>query len=276
MPGPSNKLSSVYGFSSKAPGLETPPNDDFDDDFAPEAASIISSTFFSGSHNSISDIVFRSSDGVLFYANAHDLLRASGSAFEQFLGSALSEERFQVDTGAVIDVPESSGVLDIIVHTLYKLSCARHLPTIDDIERAVYHMPVYGVDPKAHIVPTNPLFDLLLSHAPLYPVRVYTLAGHFRAHELAVKTSSYLLSYNLADLSDEISIRMGPIYLNKLMALHLNAMESLKRIILQPPNAHARTKICDSNEQKKTARAWALAASYLAWDSNPGKFSVVF
>ncbi|KAH9477870.1 hypothetical protein JR316_0010102 [Psilocybe cubensis] len=274
LPGSSNTLSLVYNISNKAPGLETPPEDEADQPhYVPGATSLISTAFFSGSHNSISDVVFRSSDGVMFYVGTDDILHKSGNAFEPFLGSSLSEERFKIRNGAIIDIPESSAVLDVILHTLYHISCARHAPTIDDIEEAVYRMPVYGIDPKAHIVPANPLFDLLLSKAPLYPLRIYTLAGHFRAHELALKTSSHLLSYNLANLTDEISIRMGPIYLNKLMALHLNTVDSLKKIILQPPDPHGRSNLCGSDEQKALARAWALSASYLAWDSNPGELA---
>ncbi|PPQ92125.1 hypothetical protein CVT25_007956 [Psilocybe cyanescens] len=284
-PGPSSKFSDVYYKpSSEVPGLATPPQDNHNWGTLPdsetskvpsqppsEAASItISSSFFPGSHNSVSDTTFRSSEGVLFYTNARDILRTSAHAFEAFLGAPLSDTRFR--GGAVIDIPESSAVLDVIVHTLYRLSCATHIPPFEDLETAVCRMRVYGMAPTAHIAPSTPLFDLLLAHAPLHPLRVYILGAHFGLHALAVRASAHLLAYDLAELTDELSRRMGPVYLNRLMGLHFNTVNSLKSIILQPPGAHAKTKTCDVDEQKKMSRAWALAASYLAWDANPGQF----
>ncbi|PPQ69912.1 hypothetical protein CVT25_002470 [Psilocybe cyanescens] len=244
--------------------LITPPDEE-PGSTRPEVVSI-SSSFFPGSHNAVSDIILRSSDTVLFYVNANAILRTSKNVFEKFLGFSLDDKRFQ-DT--IIDIPESAVVLNIIVHTLYGLSCAKHNPPFEDLETAINRMPAYGLIPKVYIVPSSPLFDLLLSHAPIYPMQIYTLAGHFGIHDLAVKCSSHLLSYNLADLTDDMCKRMGPTYLKRLMCLHLNILDALKSIILQPPYPHPANRNCDHNEQKKLGRAWALAASYLAWDSRP-------
>ena len=215
----------------------------------------------------ISDTVFRSTDGVLFYVNASVLLKASKSIFEAFLGASLQDKRFR---DAILDIPESSSVLNIIIHTIYGLSCAKHSPPFDDIETAVDRMPVYGLMPSTFIKPSSPLFQLLLSHAPVQPIRIYALAGHFGLDELAVQTSSHLLSYELSGLTDDLAKRMGAVYFKRLMCLHINLLDSLKAIILQPPPPHPATDTCDFMEQKKLSRAWALAASYLAWDSRPG------
>lgn len=214
-----------------------------------------------------SDTVFRSADGVLFYVNAKAFIKVSKTIFEAFLGGSLEDKRFR-DT--IIDVPESSSILNIIIHTIYGLSCAKHSPPFDDIETAVNRMPVYGLTPSAHIMPSSPLFELLLSHAPVQPIRIYALAGHFGIEELAIQTSSHLLSYDLSDLTDELAKRMGAVYFKRLMCLHMNLLDSLKATILQPPRPHPATEACSFVEQKKLSRAWALAASYLAWDSRPG------
>uniref|UniRef100_A0A8H8CR96 BTB domain-containing protein n=1 Tax=Psilocybe cubensis TaxID=181762 RepID=A0A8H8CR96_PSICU len=245
--------------------LITPPDEEPSCPTRPEVLSI-SSSFFPGSHNAVSDIILRSSDAVLFYVNSQTILKTSKNAFDKFLGFSLDDKRFR-DT--IIDIPESAVVLNIIVHTLYGLSCAKHNPSYEDIETAINRMPAYGLIPKLYIVSSSPLFDLLLSHAPIYPIQIYSLAGHFGIHELAVKCSSHLLSYNLSNLTDETCKRMGPKYLKRLMCLHMNIIDSLKTIILQPPYPHGATRQCDLDEQKKLSRAWALAASYLAWDSRP-------
>ncbi|KAF9482932.1 hypothetical protein BDN70DRAFT_874347 [Pholiota conissans] len=226
----------------------------------------VSSIFFPGSHKPPSDTIFRSSDTVLFYVHCNTILKASRQAFEIFLKAPLSEPQFR---NAVIDIPETSSILNIILNTVYGQSCAKNSPDFDDLEKAVDQMPLYGIPPTKHLLPDTPLFDTLISHAPIYPIRVYALAGKFNAYELAVKTSSHLLSYRLSELTDELAIKMGAIYLRRLMTLHMTLIDTLKTIILQPPPPHPSTRTCDFVEQKKLSRAWALAASYLAWDSRP-------
>jgi hypothetical protein len=132
-------------------------------------------------------------------------------------------------------------------------------------------MHIYGLVPSECITPSTPLFEALLSYAPIDPIRVYALAGELSLSALAEQTSSHLLSYNLADISDDLAKRMGAKYLRRLMVLHLTRLEELKRIILCPPSPHLPTRECDASDQKNLSRAWPLAASYLAWDSSPGK-----
>ena len=128
----------------------------------------------------------------------------------------------------------------------------------------------YGVNPKLCIVPSSPLYTLLLSHAPLHPLEVYALAASHDLRELAAATSSHLLSFSLATLSDAVAERIGPIYLKRLFFLHFGRVDALKRLLLPPPHPHAPTPWCDFTEQKKLTRAWALASAYLAWDARPG------
>ncbi|KAF8148625.1 hypothetical protein B0H34DRAFT_204696 [Crassisporium funariophilum] len=226
----------------------------------------VSSSFFPGSHRWVSDTIFRSSDSVLFYVNLEVMLQASSNAFHRVLVGPL-EEKLIGDV--IIDIPESSVVLNIILHAMYGMSCARHSPTMEELETAVNRLPFYGITPKIHIVPSSPLFELLLSHAPLARLRLYVLAAHHDLYELAVRTSSHLLSLDLSDITDDIAKRMGPIYLKRLMCLHLTCLETLKAIILLPPHPHPTTRKCTFVEQKQLSRAWTLAASYLAWDSKP-------
>jgi hypothetical protein len=175
-----------------------------------------------------------------------------------------------VPTERLIPVPETSTVLNIILHVLYGTSSAQHSPTFDALTTAVDRMPFYDLVPKQHIIPRTPLYDLLLTHAPLFPIQLYTLAGHHELYGLAVATSSHLLSYPLANLPEEMAERMGALYLKKLLCLHLDRFNALKDILLSPPHPHPPTKECSFTEQKKLTRAWALVAAYLAWDARPG------
>jgi len=209
---------------------------------------------------------------VLFYVNSHLITRTCPDAFKVLLHAPLNDKKFR---GVVVDIPEHSTILNVILHVFYNMSPAHHSPPLEVLEDAVQRMSVYGLNPSNHIIPSKPLFDLLLSHVCVSAIRVYTLAGQHGLHDLAERVSSHLLSYTLSDLSDDLAKRMGAKYLRRLMALHFTRVEELKRIILLPPPPHPATADCDFLEQKKLGRAWALAASYLAWDSRPGTFPFI-
>ena len=116
-----------------------------------------------------------------------------------------------------------------------------------------------------------PLSTLFLGTAPQVPIEFYALAGAYDLNHLAIPISSFLLSYSLASLTDELAVKMGPLYLKRLFFLHLGRVEALKRLLLPPPQAHGPSANCDFTEQKKLTRAWALASAYLAWDVRPGE-----
>jgi len=220
----------------------------------------VSSTFYPGSHENPSDIVFKSTDGVLFYLHSQILLESSKDNFRDLL---------YVSDGDVVEVPETSAVLNVIVHMLYGMSCAKNSPSFDILEAAVDRMPRYGITPKINITPLTPLYNLLLSYAPLVPIQLYTLAAHHNLYGLALSASPHLLSYHLPDMSEEQAIRMGSVFLKRLMTLHMHRVEGLKRIIAQPPHPHQPSIDCDFSDQKKLARAWTLVSAYLAWDAQP-------
>ncbi|KAM6495933.1 hypothetical protein JOM56_008639 [Amanita muscaria] len=228
----------------------------------------VSTTFYPGSqHDSMPpDIILLSSDNVFFYVHSAVLLGASENAFNSLLASHSPATEGQEP---VITVPETSATLNIILHVIYDMSCAHYSPSYPLLVTSVDRLPVYGVNPKSRITPSAPLYALLLSHAPLFPLDLYALAAAHDLYNLAVATSSHLLSFPLASLSDEMAVRMGPIYLKRLFFLHFGRSDALKRVLLPPPHPHPATPWCDFTEQKKLTRAWALASAYLAWDARP-------
>jgi len=133
----------------------------------------ISTTFYPGALTLESDVCFSSSDTVLFYVHSYIIWAASETAFSSFLS-------------------EEAAVLNIILHTLYSTSCAQHSPSLQTMVTAVERMPFYNLDPVQFIQPGLPLYTLLLSSAPLYPIEIYCLAAKFNLEGLAVNTSSHL------------------------------------------------------------------------------------
>ncbi|KAJ3506043.1 hypothetical protein NLJ89_g7096 [Agrocybe chaxingu] len=203
-----------------------------------------------------------------FYVHSHVLLAASENGFRGLLPAPPPSSEGQ---DPILNVPDNSTVLNVVLHTVYDMSCAHYSPSFATLVTAVNRLPVYGVSPRPHIAPTTPLFSLLLSHAPLHPLELYALAASYDLYDLAVSTSSHLLSFPLASLTDEMAEHIGPVYLKRLFFLHFGRSDALKRVLLPPPRPHAPTPFCDFTEQKKLTRAWALASAYLAWDARPGK-----
>ena len=131
---------------------------------------------------------------------------------------------------------------------------------------------MFGIPIHERIVRNTHMYTLLMSHAPLCPLALYALAASHDLFDLAVATSSHLLSMTLAMLTDEMVGHIGLIYLKRLYFLHYGRAEALKRLLLPPPHTHAPTPGCNFTEQKTLTRAWALASAYLTWDPRPGTF----
>ncbi|KAK2466167.1 hypothetical protein APHAL10511_001809 [Amanita phalloides] len=236
----------------------------------PEATTLVSvsTTFYPGAqhHPMTPDVILLSSDSVFFYVHFDVLFGASQNAFNSLLPPHPPPPD---DQELIIAVPEASTSLNIVLHVIYDISCAHYSPPFPLLVNAVDRLPVYGIMPKARIAPPAPLYAILLSYAPLFPLDLYALAAAHDLYDLAVATSSHLLSFPLATLSDEMAERMGPIYLKRLFFLHFGRSDALKRVLLPPPHPHPPTPWCDFIEQKKLTRAWALASAYLAWDARP-------
>ncbi|KJA30021.1 hypothetical protein HYPSUDRAFT_251714 [Hypholoma sublateritium FD-334 SS-4] len=228
----------------------------------------VSTTFFPGAqHMSIPpDIVLLSSDNVFFYVHSHILLAASENGFRGRITAPTTPTK---EADSIASIPDNSTVLNIVLHAAYDMSCAHYSPPFPALISAVNRLHVYGISPKLRIAPSTPLFSLLLSHAPLFPIELYAVAASHDLYDLAVSTSSHLLSFSLATITDEMAEKIGPVYLKRLFFLHFGRSDALKRVLLPPPNPHAPTTVCDLTEQKKLTRAWALASAYLAWDARP-------
>lgn len=237
----------------------------------------VSTTFFPGAglEPLPEDLVIISSDSVFFYVHSHKLLASSHSGFDGILRQHIKRDRSGLDPDQVLSLHEHSAVLNVLLHTLYSMSVSHYSPTHENIADAASAMARYGIPLKVYIAPSTPLFSLILANAAHSPLEMYAIAASFDLYELAASISVHLLSLPLYSVTDEMAARIGPVYLKRLVFLHLGRIDALKRLLVSPPNPHEPTYECDSSDQKRVTRAWALASAYLAWDARPGKTPVL-
>ena len=223
------------------------------------------STYFHPSRFPNSDLVLRSSDGIRFYVQKEDIDDVSEATVPAFLQSAV----LGMDD-EVVELLVGGQTLTIILHAIYRVPSTLHASTCDELIEAVDKMPEYGLVPKELIAPDHPLYNLLLAHAPLRPLDIYALAGHYGIEDLAKPASSHLLGVSLHQITDALGIRMGTTYLKRLFLLHRYRMDTLKNVLLQPPRFHGLTDLCSFEDQKRLTRAWALGSTYLVWELSAG------
>ncbi|EAU84739.1 hypothetical protein CC1G_00258 [Coprinopsis cinerea okayama7 len=235
----------------------------------------VSTTFYPGAQLNPAqpDVILLSSDGVFFYCHSHVLVACSTNGFAGHLPRPSPPIASSKDVDPFVSLSDHSTIINIILHAVYDMSCAHYSPPFPTLVAAVNRLPFFGISPKLRIAPSTPLFNILLAYAPLFPLDLYALAASYDLYDLAVSTSSHLLSFPLFSLTDEMAEKIGPVYLKRLFFLHFGRSDALKRVLLPPPHPHPPTPWCDLTEQKKLTRAWALASAYLAWDARPVQWS---
>ncbi|KAH8103048.1 hypothetical protein BXZ70DRAFT_768776 [Cristinia sonorae] len=88
------------------------------------------------------------------------------------------------------------------------------------------------------VMPANPAHDNVLLEPPKTPLDVYAFAGQHNLADLAVTTSAHLHAVRLSTMSDDVALRMGPVYLHRLVTLLMERERSLERLLLQNPPTH--------------------------------------
>ncbi|KAK7439058.1 hypothetical protein VKT23_017764 [Stygiomarasmius scandens] len=213
------------------------------------------------------DVVLVSSDAVVFYVDEGTLLKASYNSFGDLLPITSTKKAERVRN--LHDTPSSE--LNVLLHILYNLDCAQYNPPLPIIISAIDHLPKYGLSPKTLITPQNPIYQLLLTNATIYPLEVYSLCGKYDIYELAVAVSPHLLSLTLSSVTDKDAERMGSLYLARLFRLHRTRVETLFKSLMPPPSLHNPTRKCGFESQKALASAWTMTTAYLSWSAKPGR-----
>ena len=127
------------------------------------------------------DLILASSDQVLFYVHFHRLLAASENNLAKLLPSSTGQQTTDKNLQTVL-VPESAEVLNIVVHTIYGKSALEFHTPFETLSSALDAVSRYGLSLKRYAGVGQPLYDLVVSSAPLRPIDTYALAAK---HDLA-------------------------------------------------------------------------------------------
>ena len=205
---------------------------------------------------------------MLFHLHAHRVLTPSANGFAH----KWPPQSYSVNSAnlPVILVPESSLVLNLLLHCVYDLPCTHFLSSVEDISACVTAIIKYGLPLSAYASPDGSLYNLVLSRAPTAGIQMYALAAEHKLEQLAVAISPSLLSFDLATLGEDLVKRMGAVYLKRLVFLHLGRSAALKRLLSPPLNYHPPDEDCGVEEHDELIGAWGLAVASLGWDARPG------
>ncbi|CAL1715460.1 unnamed protein product [Somion occarium] len=211
-----------------------------------------------------SDIVVTSSDRIAFYVHSRRILSVSTNHFASLLIQPLP-------IGGKLKVfllGEDSQVLNVVFHTIY-LKPFGQSPSPVAVFVAIDAFNKYGIPVDQYIRPNTPLFPPLLAHAANDPLNVYAVAGQYNLYELAAAASAHLLALDPEDVTDEHAVRMGPIYLKRLLLLRPARKRLLEELLLQGPSEHPPTPQCGVDNQRRTGRQWDLMITNLLSGPTP-------
>ncbi|TCD60287.1 hypothetical protein EIP91_010421 [Steccherinum ochraceum] len=219
------------------------------------------------------DVVLISSNNVLFYAHTYLLLQSSDNSFNHLLGVEGIGNARGVFIGSlwVVGVPTDSALFNVVIHTIYGMPCNHFDPPLEILLQAVKSLKTYGISPGVAVGRDMPLYNHIVAKMPRGAIEVFLVAAENDLDALAVTASAHLLSLSLPSITEEMAGRMGPLYLNRLVALQMDRMGYLKQLLAEVPEPHDDTAYCGPAERGQLSRAWALVASGLMWDTRSGK-----
>ncbi|CDO72118.1 hypothetical protein BN946_scf184962.g61 [Trametes cinnabarina] len=229
--------------------------------FSPGTPDSISSVFHPGFvvDGLLPDLTITTPEWIHFNVHSELLLSASTNAF----GGLLSQPNY------LLAVPETAVVINILLNVIYGIPCHHNPPPLPSTQAALEAIIKYGIPLAPLTVPNQPLYQLILSYAPYYPIEAYALAAHYHLEALAVAISSHLLSYDVSRITDDLVIKMGPMYFSRLVRLQRSRLAALRDIVSRPPATHPDTPTCDHRAQRELSRAWAFATAELVWEALP-------
>ncbi|KAI0072320.1 hypothetical protein K474DRAFT_1701051 [Panus rudis PR-1116 ss-1] len=209
------------------------------------------------------DLVLRSADEVYFYLHSHILLEASSNSFQGLISTTGSANY------PVIRCDDKALLLTVVLASVYRLPSLPQAANVETLLSAIRVLQHYGFPPGRYVVAGTPLFERIVSFERDDPINVFATAAEFELDALASHVSQHLLSVDITSLPNETAVRIGPLYLKRLLSLHRRRVHTLKTLLLQPPSPHPFSVRCDFQMQESVNKAWALAAAALAWEARP-------
>lgn len=211
------------------------------------------------------DMILVSTDTVHFYVRQTRLLAASKSFFDNLLPSPPNRP-----DQALLSLDEDANTLNIVLHIIYNIPFRHYSPSLDVLLKATKALKKYGIPLNLKLAPGTPLFEELVTKVPFAPIEVYAIAAENDIFPLATEASSYLLSFQFSSLSDEMSLRIGPIYLLMLFHLHTERLHVLQSLVTSPPREHRPTLLCGWTDYQCLKTAWSLACASFMFNASPG------
>ncbi|KAL0062784.1 hypothetical protein AAF712_010322 [Marasmius tenuissimus] len=210
-----------------------------------------------------------SSDSVIFYVDEATLLRVSSNSFKGLLPLTTQDKSQRV----LFMRDVSSSELDIMLQAAYNVPSTT-APAVVDIQvllNAVDRFLEYGISATETITSTSHFYQHLLACAPLHPLEVYALAAQHDMKSLATIASTHTLVVELSQISEELSKRMGSIYLLRLFQLHTARTETLKKLMAADLGYHSTTNDCNIRNQQQLKNGWNLAVASMLFTIKPGE-----
>ncbi|KAG8732686.1 hypothetical protein FRC11_011581, partial [Ceratobasidium sp. 423] len=219
-----------------------------------------------------SDLVLVTTDNVYFYAHKRILLLDSANRFGSLIPlnadetesqdggpTAMSSEPAGAHTFITTDYP--SDVLNVVLHAIYKFAVEGYRPPPRTLRAATHALSSLGYSLSYIYSPHSELFMLFIQAGVAEPLEMYALAAQYALEALAVAVSTFTLSVSPSEITDELAVQMGPIYLRRLFFLHLGRADALKRLLYPPPVPHIASPDpnCGPETQSAVLRIWALA-----------------
>lgn len=165
---------------------------------------------------------------------------------------------------------EDSPTLNVVLHAIYRLSLTDYSPSLSTLKAAAQALTRYGIPLKSNMCPGMPLFDEMAAKIPTMALEIYTIAAENDLFDLACEASKHLLSLRISSITNEIALRLGPVYLCMLCNLLTERSYVLKRLVVQPPKQHVPTETCGLHAYHDLLFEWAKIASTIILTGSPG------
>ena len=174
-----------------------------------------------------------------------------------------------IGSAIIIGISDSFGILYGNKHPqrMKGMSIRECGPSTESLGQLFTALLKYGYALDKVISPSSDPFAYLLLLADEKPLQIYSLAAHYSFEALAVPASTKALRIGLSDVDEPLAITMGPLYLLRLMHLHLSRLNRLKSLLLSPPAMHNDTDTCKLHDRLSVQRAFGLTAGYLTWEA---------
>jgi len=222
------------------------------------------------------DLVVTSADSIIFYVHRDRILAASTNGVNGRLslllqvtaGPSIGDAHIQ----PILNLPYSSGVVNLLLLAVYRKPedgfSSAEIPSFKDLSSTIRALVECGIPLRIFVSESSMLYSMISAYCQHSALDVYTLAACHAPdlHHLAVYASHFLLSLEFSQITDEMAVAMGVIYLRRLYALLSDRSREFKRLLVAPPQLHITVQQCNNNA---LLEVWRVATAYLVWSASP-------